>query len=169
MKKIFRAKICVPAPLVATTVLTQNKGPGTEAHFWNPPPPSPGAHAIPPPRKAIFGPPCTAVCRSMVLHVTVLASDKSGFSLFWGGGVRAHVPDAPGPSTRAAVTVALTAGTAHREVRGEGGKILNYCCSPGSWQCQSASCHSRTSTKSLCWPTPRQWVMAPTRSGSAPQ
>ena len=38
MKKFFRAKICVPAPLVATTVLTQNKGPGTEAHFWNPPP-----------------------------------------------------------------------------------------------------------------------------------
>ena len=37
MKKIFRAKICVPAPLVATTVLTQNKGPGTEAHSWNPP------------------------------------------------------------------------------------------------------------------------------------
>ena len=50
MKKIFRAKICVPAPLVATTVLTQNKGPGTEAYFWNPPtPPSPGARAIPPP------------------------------------------------------------------------------------------------------------------------
>ena len=39
MKKIFRAKICVPAPLVATSVLTQNKGPGTEAHFWNLPPP----------------------------------------------------------------------------------------------------------------------------------
>ena len=59
VKKIFRAKICVPAPLVATSILTQNKGPGTEAHFWNPPlpPPSPGAHAIPPPGKAIFGPP----------------------------------------------------------------------------------------------------------------
>ena len=27
-----------------------HKGPGTEAHFWNPPPPSPGAHAIPPPQ-----------------------------------------------------------------------------------------------------------------------
>ena len=52
MKKIFRAKICVPAPLVATFVLTQNKGPSTEAHFWNPPPPtpSPGAHAIPLPQ-----------------------------------------------------------------------------------------------------------------------
>ena len=34
VKKFFRAKICVPAPLVATSVLTQNKGPGTEAHFW---------------------------------------------------------------------------------------------------------------------------------------
>ena len=63
MKKIFRAKICVPAPLVATSVLTQNKGPGTEAHFWNPPPllrrvPMPSA-----PRKAIFGPPNTGLCR----------------------------------------------------------------------------------------------------------
>ena len=56
MKKIFRAKICVPAPLVATSVLTQSKGPGTEAHFWNPPPlPSPGAHAIPPPAKQFSG------------------------------------------------------------------------------------------------------------------
>ena len=53
LKNLFRAKICVPAPLAATSVLTQNKGPGTEAHFRNaPPPPSPGAHAIPPPPPA---------------------------------------------------------------------------------------------------------------------
>ena len=59
-KKIFRAKICVPAPLLATSVLTQNKGPGTEAHFWNLPPPPPLLRCAPmpsPPRKAIFGPP----------------------------------------------------------------------------------------------------------------
>ena len=58
-EKNFQAKICVPAPLVATSVLTQNKGPGTEAHFWNPPPPSSfaGHPCHPPPRKAIFGPP----------------------------------------------------------------------------------------------------------------
>ena len=55
-KKNLWAKICVPAPLVASFVLTQNKGPGTEAHFWNlPPPPSPGAHAIPPPAKQFSG------------------------------------------------------------------------------------------------------------------
>ena len=58
LKKISRAKICVPARLVATSVLTQNKGPGTEAHFWNPPPPSfAGRPCHPHPRKAIFGPP----------------------------------------------------------------------------------------------------------------
>ena len=54
MKKIFRAKICVPALLAATSVLTQNKGPGTEAHFWNAPPPPPSfagrpCHPPPPP------------------------------------------------------------------------------------------------------------------------
>ena len=45
-KKLFRAKICVPAPLAPTSVLTQNKGPDTEPHFSNPPPPpSAGFHA----------------------------------------------------------------------------------------------------------------------------
>ena len=63
-KKLFRAKICVPAPLAPTSVLTQNKGPDREPHFSNPPPsfggrPSPGVHAPPPPpppppRRAIF-------------------------------------------------------------------------------------------------------------------
>ena len=38
-KKNFRAKICVPPPLAPTSVLTQNKGPNTERHFSNPPPP----------------------------------------------------------------------------------------------------------------------------------
>ena len=38
-KKLFRAKICVPAPSAPTSVLTQNKGPDTEPHFSNPPPP----------------------------------------------------------------------------------------------------------------------------------
>ena len=37
-KKLFRAKICVPAPSAPTSVLTQNKGPDTEPHFSNPPP-----------------------------------------------------------------------------------------------------------------------------------
>ena len=37
--KLFQAKICVPAPLAPTTIVTQNKVPGTEAHFSNPPPP----------------------------------------------------------------------------------------------------------------------------------
>ena len=57
MKKIFRAKICVPAPLVATSVLTQNKGPGTEAHFWSPPPPPSfaGRPCHPPPAKQFSG------------------------------------------------------------------------------------------------------------------
>ena len=39
-KKLFRAKICVPAPLAPISILTQNKGPDTEPHFSNPPPPS---------------------------------------------------------------------------------------------------------------------------------
>ena len=38
-KKIFRAKICVPAPLVATYVLTQNKGPPSFAGRPCHPPP----------------------------------------------------------------------------------------------------------------------------------
>ena len=40
-EKLFRAKICVPAPSAPTSVLTQNKGPNTEPHFSNPPPPPP--------------------------------------------------------------------------------------------------------------------------------
>ena len=75
MKKIFRAKICVPVPLVATSVLTQNKGPGTEAHFWNPPPhPSPGAHATPPPHKAIFGPPNDQCNEGVILRYKCLGT-----------------------------------------------------------------------------------------------
>ena len=37
--------------------LNQNKGPGTEAHFWNPPPSFARRPCHPPPCKAIFGPP----------------------------------------------------------------------------------------------------------------
>ena len=37
-KKLFRAKICVPAPSAPSSILTQNKGPDTEPHFSNPPP-----------------------------------------------------------------------------------------------------------------------------------
>ena len=48
-KKLFRAKICVPAPSAPTSVLTQNKGPDTEPHFSNPPPPLAGVHVDPPP------------------------------------------------------------------------------------------------------------------------
>ena len=63
-KKLFRAKICVPAPSAPTSVLTQNKGPDTEPHFSNPPPPPPsaGVHVTPPPppRRAIFRSPCQA-------------------------------------------------------------------------------------------------------------
>ena len=33
-----------------------------------------------------------------------------------------------------------------------GGKTLRCCCSPGVWQCQWTSRHSRRSTKPLCWP-----------------
>ena len=39
-KKIFRVKICVAAPLPPTSIVAQNQGPGTEAHFSNPPSPS---------------------------------------------------------------------------------------------------------------------------------
>ena len=55
-KKLFRAKFCVPAPSAPTSVLTPNKGPDTEPHFSNPPPPSAGVHVTPPPppRRAIF-------------------------------------------------------------------------------------------------------------------
>ena len=51
MKKIFRAKICVPAPL-AHPSLHKTKGPARKPISGEPPPPpppSPGAHAIPPP------------------------------------------------------------------------------------------------------------------------
>ena len=62
MRNFFRAQICVPAPLVATSVLTQNKGPGTEAHFWNPPPPSfAGRPCHPPPAKQFSGRPTTVI------------------------------------------------------------------------------------------------------------
>ena len=37
MEEGVRSKICVPAPLAATSILTQNKGPGTEAQIWNRP------------------------------------------------------------------------------------------------------------------------------------
>ena len=54
-KKLFPAKFCVPAPSAPTSVLSQNKGPDTEPHFSNtPPPPSAGVHVPPPPRRAIF-------------------------------------------------------------------------------------------------------------------
>ena len=55
-KKLFRAKICVPAPLGPTSVLTQNKGPDTEPHFSNSPPLLRRASMSPPPppRRAIF-------------------------------------------------------------------------------------------------------------------
>ena len=52
-KKLFRAKICVPAPSAPTSVLTQNKEPYTEPHFSNPPP-SFGGRPCHPPRRAIF-------------------------------------------------------------------------------------------------------------------
>ena len=48
-KIFFRAKICVPAPLAPTSVLTQNKGPDTEPHFSNPPPLLRRASMSPPP------------------------------------------------------------------------------------------------------------------------
>ena len=51
-KKLFRAKFCVPVPLVPTSVLTQNKGPDTEPHFSNPPPPSFGGRPCHPPPPA---------------------------------------------------------------------------------------------------------------------
>ena len=37
VEKIFRAKISVLVPLVPTSIGMQNKGPGAEAHFSNPP------------------------------------------------------------------------------------------------------------------------------------
>ena len=48
-KKLFRAKICVPAPSAPTSVLTQNKGPDTEPHFSNPRPLLRRASMSPPP------------------------------------------------------------------------------------------------------------------------
>ena len=49
-KKLFRAKICVPAPSAPTSVLTQNKGPDTEPHFSNPPLLRRGSMSPPPPQ-----------------------------------------------------------------------------------------------------------------------
>ena len=56
MEKTFSGQICVPAPLAPTSVLTQNKGPDTEFHFSNPPPPPSfgGRPCHPPPRRANF-------------------------------------------------------------------------------------------------------------------
>ena len=77
VKKIFRAKICVPAPLVATSVLTQNKGPGTEAHFWNPPPPFLRRAPMPSPLcKAIFGPPRHSSARARLIFRSFLGSEQ---------------------------------------------------------------------------------------------
>ena len=59
-KKLFRVKICVPAPSAPTSLLTQNKGPDTEPRFSNPPPPSfSGRPCHPPPllRRASMSPP----------------------------------------------------------------------------------------------------------------
>ena len=91
MKKIFQAKICVPAPLVATSVLTQNKGPGTEAHFWNPPPPpSPGTHAIPLPQSNF---------RAALVQPTDMR-EKLNMELFCKfGKVKVTVPSPPPPLT----------------------------------------------------------------------
>ena len=65
-KKLFRAKFCVPVPLAPTSVLTQKKGPDTEPHFSNPPPPFlRRASMSPPPRRAIFRLPCSYVHKSV--------------------------------------------------------------------------------------------------------
>ena len=65
-KRLFRAKICVPVPWAPTSALTQNKGPGAEAHFWNPPPPqlrrAPMPSPPPPTAKQFSGRPSTAPC-----------------------------------------------------------------------------------------------------------
>ena len=49
-ENFFGPNFCVLVPLAPTSVLTQNKGPDTEPHFSNPPPPSAGVHVIPPPQ-----------------------------------------------------------------------------------------------------------------------
>ena len=51
MKKFF------PGQNLCSGALHKTKGPAQKPISGTPPPPSPGAHAIPPPRKAIFGPP----------------------------------------------------------------------------------------------------------------
>ena len=68
MKKFFRAKICVPAPLVATSVLTQNKRARHGTPFLQPPPPSFAGRPCqppppPPPAKQFSGRP--GVARSL--------------------------------------------------------------------------------------------------------
>ena len=77
-KKLFRATFCVPAPLAPTSVLTQNKGPDTEPHFSNPPPPSAGVHVTPPPppRRAIFRSPSTM--QTVGVHLVYLPEQFSG-------------------------------------------------------------------------------------------
>ena len=60
MKKIFRAKICVPVPLAATNrPYTKQRARHGSPFQEPPPPPSPGAHAIPPhpPTKQFSGRP----------------------------------------------------------------------------------------------------------------
>ena len=54
-KQFFPAKICVPAPLAPTSVLTQNKGPGHGSPSPAPPPsPSEGVRATPTPGESNF-------------------------------------------------------------------------------------------------------------------
>ena len=74
-KKTFQAKICDPAPLAPTSFVRQKKGPGTEAHFSNPPP-LPSAGVRPPPARSglrlCTGGPTTATQTSEeVQHCTV--------------------------------------------------------------------------------------------------
>ena len=96
MKKIFWAKIFVPAPLVATTVLAQNKGPGTEAHFRNPPSSFAGRPCHPPPCKTIFGPPWYHVQTVSVQQGSVLclggALPRRGRAAVEVPGVRGKLP-----------------------------------------------------------------------------
>ena len=61
-EKHFRAKSCVPAPSAPTSVLAQNKGPGTEAHFSNSPRLLRWASMPPPPPGAIFRSPSVCTC-----------------------------------------------------------------------------------------------------------
>ena len=74
---------------MATTVLTQNKGPGTEAHFWNPPRSFAGRPCRPPPPAKQFSGRLISVTRGAsriveVYHIlwrhqhTCQQSDPSG-------------------------------------------------------------------------------------------